>query len=236
MSSLIQRMIQRAKGDLPGIEPLLLPRYARGRDAAGEALPHLEEGYADQVSVTATNSRMPSTEVPVAAAQRPHPQLEERSIAQPAKEAVREPEARTPSRKPDEGRPSIFATASVGRKISDRAEQVGPTREVVMQTILRDEKHARVGKDPREASAEQTVASPRAQRERPHAASALSKQDLRKDAGSPDIAVQARPVTISIGHIEVRAPQAPAAAPRRPAFKPSVSLAQYLKGEGGARS
>jgi hypothetical protein len=69
----------------------------------------------------------------------------------------------------------------------------------------------------------------------PHAE--ISAQARQRDVATNDARVLPPQITVSIGHIEVRAAQAPAAErPRRPEFRPSLSLAEFLDAPGRGRS
>lgn len=235
MSKLIQRMIQRANGPLSGIEPLLLPRYARGREEAGDPFSGAEQGYAENVTVADTNIRRGSPELFAESPRglRTHP-VESDGKVHP-KDRSEKLEAHLPSHTPEKPQPQPSMPLATPASKESHAVTVSSrsTHEVVVKPIAQHEKQVAT---PHEVLPARTGALPRIPGKRAEGVSGSLKEMPRKEAERDDIAMRTRPVTISIGHIEVRAAQPPVASPRKPAFRPGVSLAQFLKREGGARS
>ncbi|WP_446745329.1 hypothetical protein [Silvibacterium acidisoli] len=231
-------MIQRANGPVPGIEPLMLPKYARGREEAGEAFSVSGSGDAKNVTIAEANIRNHSSHLFSEASHGLRIHTAESDVEKSSKSTGLLPKdniAQQTSGKP-QSRPDAPVIASARKELPAEKKKEQPGDEVAVKPTGRDEKSGRQEATSREVFLKRIEASPDTTTRRTEAVSSSPKQALRKEVVRADVSIQARPVTISIGHIEVRATQQPAVSPRKPAFQPGVSLAHFLKREGGARS
>ena len=244
MSGILNRMIARARSPLPRVQPLYTPLFAEAEVGLRTPLSEpsdLEEtgqpaAYRDPAAGQEATSEQ---ERPKAATISPELASSDRSKALPA--IGRTDSGEPPSRPSATGQLNVIGDDIVSevphepisaRSVEMRRESLAsPTRnegtdwrhQSAMDKTL--EESAKTGRPAKE----QTLVPP--QRERgsrrfPGAAS---------DPRASERASQEPPVTISIGHIEIRAAQA-AERPRKVTFRPKVSLADFLsRKHGGAR-
>lgn len=219
MSTPLQRLVERARGDQNGhalrIEPLLGPRFA-ATTPAGVALQEsdteviaMARGPAGNTPATPASGMVPTPAVRWAAPDDRRvatvPPLKIASLATP-------PTPATPRDDSHDERPT--------RSLLDRAVDETTHDEIADASV----RQPGTGASPARAA-------PKYDMDRISAAPAQSVQSVMSQDESP------ASITISIGHVEVRNAPAPAAAvPRRPAFRPGLSLDAFLqRGKGDRR-
>jgi hypothetical protein len=218
MNDMLQRLVKRARNvpeaAILRIEPLLTPRYAPTRASMNTS--HPSEIHAETIATTND-------------ATRPEPA---RIIANTSQEEVHDKETATDSEQSTR-RPLRPADATSATSKS-RAEPVRAT------DIGNDP--SRVSSDPSgERHAEGVVKPPLQTIVRPSQHPAATRPSAEAPRTTPAaiydthvIEENTQNITISIGHVEVRNAPTPApSAPRRPAFRPAVSLDAFLKRSGG---
>lgn len=265
MSNLLQRMVQRARAPIPGVEPLLPPRYAppdaearqSRSDAPREAGPSPEakssnefsprfssEEFSPGRSGSASRGSAENTSPhPIAPAAKIHiPAMETPIMTRPAAAAGQRPQYanldRVPStrlephlRPPTE--PAIGKAEPVPPFDAGRLEKFGVTQAsisipVASPVVPANPVAIATGKatSSRRQSADPTIRPPASKSQRPAPAPPGTIENRTPD------------VTITIGHVEVRAAQQVVERPQRPAFRPRVSLGDFLGSEspgGGFR-
>jgi hypothetical protein len=242
MSGVLDRMVQRSRGNLPTIEPLV-----RAQQTAAAALPFVVE----ESAATASRGRN------VASAGR------ERALRDELTGAVRDDVRRDAAQATDVNRKdsrrseTIDEVARVNRTVetdgkptAKDADQDGWTRAQPERTVeLRDV--ARQSDEPHESSIEmhaekvpaksdetagESIPTKASVERRP---ASLDTPAVRNEAGDAASAVEAAEHTeihITIGSVELRAPRVAPAPPKAPAFRPRVTLDEFLKrgdGSGG---
>jgi hypothetical protein len=238
MSNLLERMIQRTRAPLAGIDPLVQPRYSQLRgqsplamsatsDAASEAATGtMEQSTASQISPPAGSRERPMPEIPAS--------MDRVQRAASARASVTDTARRDSGESlsvPLEARRST-STDDAGKREArgeDRARsQISPVPE-----------NAETSNAAASTANERLVAAARMQQNlaatRSPAEKGFSSQPRREPYTETESVKDGANVIISIGHIEVRAAQA-AERPRRPAFRPRVSLDEFLGRKNGARS
>jgi hypothetical protein len=264
MSSLLERMIQRARAPIPGVEPLLQPRYARPeadgrqsrRDAprqAGESpearssnefSPRFSsEEFSPEKSGSASRRSAENTS-PIAPAAKTHiPAMETPIMTRPAAAAGQRPQNahldRVPSTRLEHhlqppAEPAIGKAEPVPPFDSGRLEKFGVTRASVSIPVASPV----VPAIPVAIGTGKATSSQRQSAE--HATLRPPASNSQRPAPVPQGTIENRTpdVTIAIGHVEVRAAQQVVERPRRPAFRPRVSLSDFLRSEapgGGFR-
>jgi hypothetical protein len=244
MSTLLERMVKRARAPLPGIEPLLRPRYAHSGALAGRS-------HRDTIMEA---SELPSTKPEPAGRfsdQSPHiPPAASGArdeIAGPGAprsgERVSEPdlpqigERHSPEFRPrqSEGSPSL---AQIHRpaSASDSAPQIAPALPDLNSRSASPPTKTAPGLSP-ELIAGQVVATRRIETAHPPFSPPSTKlSSWQQPAPEQEAAAEkSAGVTISIGHIEIRAAQV-IEHPRKPPFRPRVSLSEFLSQRNGERS
>jgi hypothetical protein len=256
MSSVLERMVRQARAPLSAVEPLFQSRYAPvtvGAQPPQHSLTETDEAVTETESSTQALSAVQPTLPPrvprVSVGEDPARTFN--SVPDPApQDAPSQPRARDlfpdgqrksgPSHPPHRlaSRPtpesgSATAEPPVSRPVSDTpvVPRSQPTR-----VLPRAEPALPPPGDINIAPQQQTSHYPvesasRLPRDRPAVSPRLMPHSPWVDAP----AGTAPDVTISIGHIEVRAPQV-AERPRRPAFRPRVSLDDFLNRRQGERS
>jgi hypothetical protein len=244
MSDLLQRMIRRTRTPFPVIEPLPVSRYAPivpGINAAAIGVESLEsEALIDSIASTPRRiqtqdriiDRMPFQSAISHRPPAPEPLWPERGTRplqhphvaasiRPA-ESGQEPPISATSHAESTGR-IVPQEADTARGISDpspRFVEAKPIQQAIaVDSTLSDARMRRqeINPAPNPLSAIAKAASSAVQ---------LSQQ--------PQQIERAPEVTISIGQIEVRAAHAPEP-PRIPAFRPHLSLDDFLHGKSGAQ-
>jgi hypothetical protein len=244
MSTLLERMVRRTRSSMPGIEPLVEPRYApaahfrqelgmspanmleRQIDLIEEAPAHSEfsrrihpeamsprkVNSGENLSYSLNSSRKGSL-LPDPAIARTGPALGERSLDRRGIEVAAE-RARNPVWL-DGTRPhSTRAASPVASAQAPQQEKGQSARTVAEPVAAAEQRRAELVSPPRPTDSQRQAPS-----------SDVLETDRRSAA--PDI-------TISIGKIELRA--APATEwPRRPGFRPRVSLNDFLSQRNGDR-
>ena len=228
MSHVLDRMIRRTRSATPAVEPLYQPRY-QPRPRAFSGIPAEAEGSFPDVSPESaefarTTWRTVEAGSGEGAAAYPAARTESNHSA-PIFEAGGQilPAVERDAKPADRGRPGSYPASAPregieAREIGALDSAEATTREgdrtkspyAAMQVAARQE--------PPAIRAPQSARPPRRTAE----TAAQNPSDAPLD------------ITISIGHIEVRSPQV-IERPRRPAFRPKTSLADFLKTrQGGA--
>jgi hypothetical protein len=229
MNGPLQRLVARACGTpepaLRRIEPLLTPRYASA--AGGETVaPEQHQQRIASHTLTMAPATTTSPTVPVArlgAADADADPLRPSSATSDAPTAL----APQPT-------PASTQTPSVRDDVEPASPAVATTTELRVERLV----ESRI-----ETETQRIVPAPsrtevrRDQPIRPVIARAPVERSVER---RETVMHDATPVvTISIGRIDVHAPPAPSApavaAPRRPAFRPSVTLDAFLRGGGERR-
>ncbi len=246
MSGVLDRMVQRSRGQLPAIEPLV-----RAQQTAAAALPLvLEENAA-----TVLRGRNAALAVGERALREESAGLVQNDLRRDAAQA------RDATRKGSRQSEALEAARvkrteeSDGRVAPKDADEYGSKRARLERAIeLRDV--ARESDEPRESSIEMRAEKAPAKPEEttgesvrttakvePRAATpAISAaRNEVADAGSAMDAAEHTEIHITIGSVELRAPRVVPAPPKPPAFRPRVTLDEFLKrgagsGGSGARS
>jgi hypothetical protein len=244
MSSLLERMVKRTRAPLPGIEPLLKPRFARrGASAArsqtdtimqaGEFSPgRLEpaDRFPNQAPTIQPEAWGDRDEIEGSGATR-----SEERVAQPDAQQITERHSPEFRRRQSEGFAS-FAQAHRPASASHSAPQIDPAVLDLKSRSASPPTKTEPSRLPKFIP-EQVVVThrkgPEAPLFSPPATKLSSKQQpvVEQEA----TAEKSSDVTISIGHIEIRAAQA-LEQPRKPAFRPRVSLSEFLSQRNGERS
>ena len=243
MSSLLERMVMRTRAPLPGIEPILQPLYGppslspRPESTSGASewtFPAPESADRPIAGLSGAPSVLLS----------PHPDIH---ISAPAK--VTYPADRiTPaasvhaglSVRPENAAPTPSPDSEEGHNIKERRAPA------TLISILQNAPSATEAADPaatarpsgeravlQQRPTERPGFKARPDASRPPAGLARSSRPV-PGVDSPD-ANPSPEITISIGHIEVRAAQ-PVERARRPSFRPRVSLNDFLSQRDGERS
>lgn len=217
MSDLLQRLVKRARDGVEStglcIEPLLTPRYAPARAAADAN--GLHEMLVETVAPAGNAADVAPSPIAMHAS-REHVRdqvaasMPERHARQAAHPAGATPTTASPV-EPVHAT-SGENTSSIAPSTHADAVRVEHTIKPALQTVTR--------------------AAP------PYAAMARNADGVRTQPATlhetPAIEETTQTITISIGRVEVRnAPASASVAPRRPAFRPAVSLDAFLKRGGG---
>ncbi len=282
MSSLLERMVQRTRDRLPGIEPLLQPRYApqgsagqRSRTDATDSMDSFTEASrCSSEESGSANARSEALPAPQAA------NLRDTSVSETLiyvdREPRREPLQTTQSvleryRHRHSGVEPLPGTQTDQQRSGSLNPEAEPAVMPAQRVIGRDDSAAQIvpaklASPSREGSSamkaaslkaanstavdsiaskispnEQTAVTLRVQAA-PATLRSSENESSRRQQLLPVSHIEARvvektssEVTISIGHIEIRAAQV-AERPRRPAFRPRVSLNDFLNPQNGQRN
>jgi hypothetical protein len=252
MSSVLERMILRARSGLAGIEPLHRPRYAPTATAAHEATEWANatgERAVEHARAPAPRARRtgrppapvaaePATGqaapgAPAAVHRPPDPTADERRDPAPSPQSVRLSRARVVEDIHGRGREA----GAVSRPAPVLTPNARSNPSAVPITSLAP--ITPVAPEPDTALLPPAVApvdapAPTTTRAAPAAPIEPAARQLRPTPSDPHAEpAPARPdIAISIGHIEVRAAQV-AERPRPPAFRPRVTLDDYLGRRAG---
>ena len=229
MSTPIERMILRTQGPLSSLEPIAPPRYAPSTspqppdETAFTEPPSAPAGAPDQVIPTPSDKTLGQNAL---SGESQH----SRSLVPPA----------TASRRPIT--PAESQPPSARR---DRRADAASPESVPEQRPRRDNepRPAAVGWPDEDSDLQATTPARRTPAQPPVAVTArLRPADLSEHAGAavqPPVAAtegdehaHGPNVTVTIGHIEVRAASAAPARPAGTRFRPQVSLADFLGGNG----
>jgi len=251
MSGVLERMILRTRSALAGIEPVFAPRYA-----ASEVFHEAENQPAAAVESVVRRAPAPGQRhTAQAPAARTTPQDRATARSSPVTPAFSEEVARAaPSPHHDPAVDKMPGARSVADHVHVSLADVAPPAPL-STTPARQEEPATgepfmVSAPTRSADDDTTLSSRRAlgHDNRRQADSVAEPFDegavpapISKKYSAPGTLTPAAPtsgasaqVTISIGHVEVRA--APVSPPaRRPAFRPRVTLDEYLRRSGDSR-
>jgi hypothetical protein len=238
MSGLLQRLLTRARGTAPidpigdrRIEPLLLPRYARGLPPMGSPSPDASTAAQEIEPFVQPRSPHPSASERAAAADtnRPAPPAQLTSApfeASPRRSAELDGKS-PPSAAIEHATPGVWARPQRADDGSTRAPGHTPVRSAEAGT-------AAPGSDaplPLSPAAAQVSPGRSAVAGITDRACAPPASILPRTALTTEVSLAAPSappqVSISIGHIELRAP-APAAAARRREYRPRMSLGDFL--------
>lgn len=256
MSSVLERMVRQARAPLSAVEPLFQSRYAPVTAVAQPPQHSLTE--IDEAVTEVENSQQPLSSVQPTLAP-PVTPISDREDSSRTFDSVPDRAPRdTPSQprardaSPDDQRKTSPAQAphqlasrpapESGSAIADPpllrpvAERPIVPRSQPTSILARVESALPPSGDSYVAPQQQTSHYPaepvyRLPRDRPAVSPRLTPHSPWVDAP----ASTAPDVTVSIGHIEVRAPQV-AERPRRPAFRPRVSLDDFLNRRQGELS
>jgi hypothetical protein len=231
MNGVLERMILRTRSHFAGLEPLFAPRYTA---AAGLREPEDRPDAAQSVS-SALVPPQPRVRSPRTMQTLPQNRAASAEADQIVEEISRPLDDATRVTPLDENSSSHLAPVPAARS---RAQEPGArdllpaSQPVIPATAPDDAPPAAIGKNRGAAGAvtpERTaLAAPAALPQ--HARSQPVEQALfATNSEAPPAPTQ---ITISIGHVEVRA--APVSLPpRRPAFRPRVTLDEYLSRRSG---
>lgn len=243
MSTLLERMVKRARAPLPGIEPLLRPRYAYSGALAGRShrdtimeaseLPSIKPGpagrFPDQSPNMPTAASGDRDEIDGPGAPRSRKRVSEPEL--PHTSERHSPEFRP---RPSEGSSSLAQIHRPARA-SDSAPQIAPALPDLNSGSASPPAKTAPGRSP-QLIAEQVVATRRIETAHPPFSPPSTKLSRQQPAPEQEAAAEeSAGVTISIGHIEIRAAQV-VEHPRKPPFRPRVSLSEFLSQRNGERS
>jgi len=241
MSDLLERMIARANGSLPAVEPVLRARYETARDA-----PALAEFRTEETSIPAGDRGPEEAEQPtgLAAVKANREQARAEAVERGAMlvteqrdewrdERTMRPETKGPVEPPARTVAASEIQSPPGLPNSPRVDAPAPAP---IQIAAKQSTGTAI--DFRTEIAEPTAAplEPAARRSKvPVEATRPENPSTRRRESEIRSQALAQPVEVhvSIGHIEVRQP-APAQPGPRPAAKPQVSLDDYLRRRNGA--
>lgn len=232
MSNVLDRMIRRTRSAAPAVHPLYQPLYqphARayiGMPAIAEDAESFRYVSPEPAEFVETISRSAEAGSGAGAAANPATRIESSRPAQIFEAGGQILAAVERDRKPaDRGRPGSHPISGLREGIE--AREIGAPD--AADATKREGDRARntdaaIQVAPREEP--RAIAAPESARPSPRRAAETAAHN------SPEAPLD---ITISIGHIEVRSPQV-IERPRRPAFRPKTSLADFLKPrQGGAR-
>lgn len=237
MSHVLDRMIRRTRTATPAVEPLYQPRYqsnARpfaGMHATSEGAGSFLDVAPESAEFVETNSRSAEARSAAGAAVHPATSIERNRSAQIFEAGGQIlSAAERDGKRADRGRRGGYRTS--GLREGTEGEGI-EARE--MGAADAAEATKREGDRARNIHAAMQVAA----REEPHAIRAPESGRPSSRRAAENVAQESAEapldITISIGHIEVRSAQV-SERPRRPAFRPKTSLADFLKPrQGGAR-
>jgi hypothetical protein len=239
MSGVLDRMVQRSRGSLPAIEPLV-----RAQQTAAAALPLVVEQNA------ATGSRVRN----VASAGRKRALRDE--FAGAARDDVRRDavQGRDEPRK-DSRRSEALEAARVkraaeneGTPLGKDADQDGRNR-AQLEPVAELRDVAQQSDEPRESLIEMRAARMPAKADEAAGESIRTEAEVEPRAATPAISPARNEVAdaasatdsaehteihITIGSVELRAPRVAPAPPKPPAFRPRVTLDEFLKRGAGS--
>jgi hypothetical protein len=239
MSGVLDRMVQRSRGQLPAIEPLV-----RAQQTAAAALPFVVEesvAAASRGRKAASAGRVRASRDEPAAAVRD----DVRRDAAQAKGATRKDSRRSEALEVA----SVEGAAEIDRTpTAKEADQDGWNRERLEQAAEpRDGAQER--EQPHESSIEMRAEKVPVKSEETAGESIRTRVKVEPRAATPDTpaarneagdaamdAAEHTEIHITIGSVELRAPRVSPAPPKPPAFRPRVTLDEFLKrgaGSGG---
>jgi hypothetical protein len=242
MSGVLDRMVQRSRGQLPAIEPLV-----RGQQTAAAALPLVVEENAATVSRVrnvASEGRERALRDEPAAALRDDVR---RDVAQARDESRKDSRrsealevARVKGAAENEGTPAAKDAGQDGRNRA-QLEPMAELRDVAQRSDEPQESSIEMRAEKMPAKSDETAGeSIRTKAEVEPRAATQDAPAGRDEAGNAVSAMDSAEHTeihITIGSVELRAPRVAPAPPKPPAFRPRVTLDEFLKrGTGsGAR-
>ena len=260
MSSMLERMVMRTRSGLPGVEPVHRSRYAPSveplREFAGADEPAIERSLPSAPSRTNRPSaadekadqspgsagvtpafppaavRTPSAVEPLVAETAP-PSISPRTPRKRGADEFHDRGAATQLHGPAVRVPRARPRSTASLELTAPRPDSMPPSAIAEPDVLRHPVHPVTLPD-----RDLALAAPLPD-QMPAASGAVEPTETHRPQGpathGPDAEPSPRPhVTISIGHIEVRA--APASEPLRPpAFRPKVTLDDFLGREPGGR-
>ncbi len=240
MSGILNRMIARARSPLPRVEPLYTPLFAEAE--VGIRTPLSEPGDLEEMRQPAATREPAAGPEATSGQERPEattirPELASSDRSKPLPAIGRTDSGEPPNLPSAKREPKVIGDGMVSEVSLEPISAPGvERRRESLASPTRNERHPSALNKPLEESArtarpakEQTPVPP--QRERGY----RRFQGAASDPRASESASQEPPVSISIGHIEIRAAQA-AERPRKVTFRPKVSLADFLsRKHGGAR-
>ena len=232
MSHVLDRMIRRTRTATSAVEPLYQPRYQPqprafpGMPAIAEAEGSFPDVSPESAEFVETTSRSVETGSGAGAAANPATRIEPDRSAQIFEAGGQILSAAERDAKPaDRGRPGSYPTSTLREGIEVREIGAPDSAEA---TTLESDRTSSTHAATQIPARQEPPAIPAPQSARPWPRRAAETAAQNSSEAPLDI-------TISIGHIEVRSPQV-IERPRRPAFRPKTSLADFLKPrQGGAR-
>ena len=237
MSHVLDRMIRRARTAIPAVEPLYQPRYqAHARPFAGMHAPaESAESFAGVLPESAefveTISRNAEAGSAAGAAANSAARIELNRAAQLFEAGGQNlSTAGGDGKRADRGRLGGYPTSGFHEGIEGKGIEAGESGAPdAIEATKREGDRARNNHAALQVAAREeprSIRAPESARPSPRRAAETAAEN------SPEAPLD---ITISIGHIEVRSAQV-IERPRRPAFRPKTSLADFLKPrQGGAR-
>jgi hypothetical protein len=239
MSGVLDRMVQRSRGNLPTIEPLV-----RAQQTAAAAQPFVVEENAVAASrsrdVASAGQQRAFRDEPAAAVQN-----DGRRDATQARDATRKDsrrsdaleDARTTGTSDSGGTPAAKDADDDGSKTA-RLEGAVVLKEVAQEGAAPNESSIEMRAEKMSAKIEETAGeSIRTRAKAEQRAATLDTPAVRNESGDAASATEAAEHTeihITIGSVELRAPRVAPAPPKAPAFRPRVTLDEFLKRGGGS--
>jgi hypothetical protein len=235
MSGVLDRMVQRSRGQLPAIEPLV-----RAQQTAAAALP-----------ITAEESAAPTSRRRNDALAGQERALREESAGRP-QDHVRRDAAQTKNATRKDSQRSEALEASRGKEaagIEEASARKDALNGVRLDRAIERPEAAQESGEQRESSIEMRVAKMPAKLNETEGEGVSTKAILEKRAETQDASAvrneagdaaramdsaEHTEIHITIGSVELRAPRVAPAPPKAPAFRPRVTLDEFLKRGAGS--
>ena len=236
MSGVLDRMVQRSRGNLPAIEPLV-----RAQQTAAAALPFLMEESAAAGSRGRNAASTGRERALREASAGPVPDDVRRDAAQP-RQATRKDSRQSEALGVDGVK---GAAETDGTPAANEGERDGLNRALLERDIAQE------GEEPRESSIEMRAEKMPAQSEETARESTRTKATVEQRDATPNMSAarnemdgaasaideaEHTEIHITIGSVELRAPRVAPVPPKAPPFRPRVTLDEFLKrgaGSGG---
>jgi hypothetical protein len=237
MSGVLDRMVQRSRGQLPAIEPLV-----RTQQTAAAALPFTDEESAAPTS-RRRNDALAGQERALREESAGRLRDDVRLNAAQTKDATRRDSRRSEALEVSRGKEAAEIDETPARKDALKGVRLDRAVELPEAAQESDEQRessiemrvAKMPAKPAETAGESVPAKAKVEKR----AETQGVSPLRKEAGDAAAAMDAAEHTeihITIGSVELRAPRVVPAPPKAPAFRPRVTLDEFLKrgsGSGG---
>ena len=243
MSGVLERMVQRSRGQLPTIQPLV-----RAQQTAAAALPFREEEIA---SAAAPRRDAASAERERAPREKPAAPVRDnlrRDVAQTSEQTRKDLRSADAPDVDRAGEAAERGGAPAGQgSYEDGLKRERLERPVELRKAAKESTESH--ELPREMGAEKTSAEGKTEettgekiRSKTETGQSAEKQDVLAGRNETDEAAAAidraehTEIHITIGSVELRAPRVAPVPPKAPAFRPQVTLDEFLKrgpGSGG---